>query len=160
MVHSEQQLNPHAITHAQPSARGLIQDEAGRVLLVYERDGEIWTLPGGRIDYQEKAMEAVVREVFEETGIKTVVENFAFALEHYIKRIDWHIVHLVFQMKSISSKEVNDNWEDHDLEDVSGGVAQAQFFSLDEMKAMDNIEPSCLIEYLQQGEKALFASYM
>lgn len=40
-----------------------------RVILVKRRDIPIWVLPGGGIDANESPEEAVIREVFEETGL-------------------------------------------------------------------------------------------
>jgi ADP-ribose pyrophosphatase YjhB (NUDIX family) len=42
--------------------------EADRVLLVRERSDGKWTLPGGWVDVNDSPSEAVVREVFEESG--------------------------------------------------------------------------------------------
>ncbi len=42
-----------------------------QILLVRERDDGRWTLPGGWVDVNESPSEAVVREVFEESGYHT-----------------------------------------------------------------------------------------
>ncbi len=52
--------------------RGAVfQDD--QVLLVLEREDQKWTLPGGWVDVGEPPGEAVVREVFEESGYETRV---------------------------------------------------------------------------------------
>jgi 8-oxo-dGTP diphosphatase len=56
----------------------------GRVLMVHERShraggGEWWTLPGGGIEPNETAEQAVRREVLEETGL--VVEEVSYLLD-------------------------------------------------------------------------------
>jgi ADP-ribose pyrophosphatase YjhB (NUDIX family) len=38
------------------------------ILLVQEREGEVWSLPGGWVDVGESPSEAVAREVLEESG--------------------------------------------------------------------------------------------
>lgn len=43
----------------------------GRILLVRERSDRMWTLPGGWADVNESPSEAVVREVYEESGFRT-----------------------------------------------------------------------------------------
>lgn len=45
--------------------------QAGRILLVKERMDGKWTLPGGYVDVGEPPSEAVVREVYEESGYRT-----------------------------------------------------------------------------------------
>lgn len=55
-----------------PAAIGIIVKDAS-VLLVKRKDVPVWVLPGGGIDDGETAEQAVVREVFEETGLQVVV---------------------------------------------------------------------------------------
>lgn len=52
-----------------PSVTGLVYDGAGRVLLVRHSNGGVWVAPGGAIDPDEPPQDAVVREVWEETGL-------------------------------------------------------------------------------------------
>jgi len=50
--------------------RGVVFDDAGRLLLVREREDGRWTLPGGWADVLESPREAVVKEVREESGFE------------------------------------------------------------------------------------------
>lgn len=52
---------------------GIIFNDKGQVLLQKRRDIPIWSLPGGGINKNESPEKAVVREVYEETGIKSKV---------------------------------------------------------------------------------------
>jgi 8-oxo-dGTP pyrophosphatase MutT (NUDIX family) len=52
-----------------PSVTGVVRDGAGRVLLVQQRDDLRWSTPGGAIEPDETPADAVVREVWEETGL-------------------------------------------------------------------------------------------
>lgn len=50
----------------------VLRDAAGRVLLVLrgnEPDRGTWSLPGGRVEPGEQAVDAIVREMLEETGL-------------------------------------------------------------------------------------------
>jgi 8-oxo-dGTP pyrophosphatase MutT (NUDIX family) len=54
-----------------PAAAGCIRDEQGRILLVRRSDGiNLWSFPGGAMELGERADEAVIREVHEETGLE------------------------------------------------------------------------------------------
>ena len=52
-----------------PSVTGLVFDHDDRVLLVRHSNGGVWVAPGGAIDPDEAPQDAVVREVWEETGL-------------------------------------------------------------------------------------------
>jgi len=52
-----------------PSVAGIVRDSEGRVLLVQQRDDGVWSTPGGSIELDETPADAVVREVWEETGL-------------------------------------------------------------------------------------------
>ncbi len=65
-------LFEHEIGHATPKidVRGVVFKE-DRVLLVQERSDHRWSLPGGWADVYDTPSEAVVREIFEESGFRT-----------------------------------------------------------------------------------------
>lgn len=54
---------------------GIIFNDKGDVLLLKRRDVPIWVFPGGGIDEGESTSEAVIREVFEETGLRVKVSR-------------------------------------------------------------------------------------
>jgi len=56
-----------------PSVTAVVQDEAGRLLLIHKTDNDLWALPGGGHDLGESIADTVVREVYEETGIDVEV---------------------------------------------------------------------------------------
>jgi 8-oxo-dGTP diphosphatase len=53
-----------------PATAAVICDEAGRVLLIRRGDGRGWSLPGGLMEPGERVVDALVREVWEETGLE------------------------------------------------------------------------------------------
>jgi mutator protein MutT len=60
----------HAPLLAQAAA-ACIRDEQGRILLLRRSDGDnLWGFPGGWMELGERAAEAVMREVREETGLE------------------------------------------------------------------------------------------
>ena len=56
-----------------PGAVAVVRDGAGRLLLTRRVDNGLWVLPGGKLELGETIAEAVMREVFEETGVEVVV---------------------------------------------------------------------------------------
>lgn len=53
-----------------PSVTGLMFDRDDRVLLVRHSNGGVWVAPGGAIDPDEAPQDAIVREMWEETGLR------------------------------------------------------------------------------------------
>jgi 8-oxo-dGTP pyrophosphatase MutT (NUDIX family) len=60
-----------------PTVVALVRDGAGRVLLVRRVDSGNWEPPGGRVDPGETAVDALVREVREESGVTVKVTAVA-----------------------------------------------------------------------------------
>ena len=55
-----------------PSVSAHIFDETSRLLLVRQRESGVWSTPGGFVEPDERPADAVVREVWEETGLLVV----------------------------------------------------------------------------------------
>jgi 8-oxo-dGTP pyrophosphatase MutT (NUDIX family) len=51
-----------------PSVAGIVRD-GERILLVQEREGGRWSTPGGALELDDTPANAVIREVYEETGL-------------------------------------------------------------------------------------------
>lgn len=58
-----------------PSVCAVVLDGSGRLLLHRRSDNGFWGLPGGKVDVGESVTAAVIREVFEETGVHAEVER-------------------------------------------------------------------------------------
>ena len=54
---------------------GIIFDEQGRVLLCHRTDHDLWNLPGGHFEDFESPIDAVKREIKEETGFEVEVSK-------------------------------------------------------------------------------------
>jgi ADP-ribose pyrophosphatase YjhB (NUDIX family) len=63
---------------------------------------EVWALPGGGLDHGEDPRSAVVREVFEETGLRASVGESARVFSHHAdrtwhgRRVDSHALRIVY----------------------------------------------------------------
>ena len=60
-----------------PSVFVAVRWHEGRLLLVRRCDSGLWELPGGRVDVGESAVDAAVREVAEEAGVRVLVTGLA-----------------------------------------------------------------------------------
>ncbi len=58
-----------------PSVVAIVQDDAGRVLMIHRTDNDKWALPGGGHDVGESIATTVEREVREETGYDVRVDT-------------------------------------------------------------------------------------
>jgi len=79
----------------------IIKNDEDKILLTrrnVEPFKDQWCLPGGHIDANEKALDAVIREAMEETGLEFEPEFVAY-LDEIVPEHDWHAVVLVFAGK-------------------------------------------------------------
>ena len=77
------------------TGRVLLSNQAGEYLfLLTHFDPEVglpprWITPGGGIDPGETAVETAARELFEETGLKTHLEELGELIQEFSGRWDW-----------------------------------------------------------------------
>ncbi|MGW3473692.1 NUDIX hydrolase [Saccharopolyspora sp. NPDC000995] len=60
-----------------PTSFAVVRDIRRRILLVQRIDTRNWELPGGKVNVGESALDAVVREVEEESGVIITVTGLA-----------------------------------------------------------------------------------
>ncbi|WP_027341731.1 NUDIX domain-containing protein [Hamadaea tsunoensis] len=123
-------------------AYGLITDDAGRILLSqiapdYPGAGR-WHLPGGGTDFGEQPAEALVREVFEETGQSAQVVRL-LDVSHFHnpaamgpekEPLDW------FSVRAIFAGRVSSPTEARVTEVAGGSTAQSRWFAPGEVSAL------------------------
>jgi 8-oxo-dGTP pyrophosphatase MutT (NUDIX family) len=113
-------------------AAAFILNERGEVLLQKRGDMRAWGLPGGALELGESAEEAMLREVFEETGLRVNVEAFLGAYTRYFQEYPngdrVQSIAFFFVCTIVSGKLRIDHDETLDL----------QFFSLAEAPALFN----------------------
>ena len=82
----------------------------------------MWALPGGFVEYNEKTEEAVIREVFEETGLKTNILEIVGVYSDPSRDPRGHTISIVYFLKVI--KGILKKGDD---------AADVSFFSLDKL---------------------------
>jgi len=93
------------------SARAIVFD-GDKILLNRFGDGVYYNFPGGGIEERETAPAAVVREVFEETGLTVSAGNLVFTLEcephtsGYIHG-DRHVISLFFRCELLNGNQIS-----------------------------------------------------
>jgi len=110
-------------------ARGLVFDDAGRLLLIQRSDNHRWALPAGAMEVGESITDCAVREVWEETGLKaTALTPFSLYTgpEHtYTNEWGHTYQHVVTTFRI-------DAWEG-ELQRVTDETVDARFFVREEL---------------------------
>ena len=111
----------------------VIWDKSGKILLIRRgkapRKGE-WSLPGGKVEFGETLLEAVKREVLEETGLTVEVLGMIDVVESVREADagspDGHYVLIDFGAKVVSGTAV-----------AGSDAAEARWFTLEEIAASE-----------------------
>lgn len=84
-------------------AVGIIEDD-GNIALVLNRwnIGDIWSLPGGRLEVGETLTDCVVREVQEETGLLVAPVELAYVADSHNQVLDMHFLTHVFSCRVVN----------------------------------------------------------
>lgn len=54
---------------------GIVENDRNEILLVKHRNKEVWTVPGGQVEIGENLIDALIREIKEESGIDVAVNK-------------------------------------------------------------------------------------
>jgi len=63
-----------------------------------------WALPGGYVEYNEKTEDAVIREIFEETGILTEISYLIGVYSDPKRDPRGHTISIIYELKIIKGK--------------------------------------------------------
>lgn len=102
----------------------LVLNDLNEILLVKRRDNERWAMPGGLADVGETLAEAVLRELWEEGGLRGRVSRLLAIFDGRLwdSRSRFHLIHPVFLV------------ECEDLQPVPGTeMLDARFFQPDSL---------------------------
>ena len=128
-----------------PSARAVIQDQQGRVLLVRRSDNGAWVMPAGSMELGESVMDCLRREVWEETGLEVLAATpiaiyseprFAFTTAYGGQH---QMLSIVFRV---------DAWEGA-LATTTDETTDARFFALDQLPELPALYQETLADVQQ-----------
>ncbi|TJZ57039.1 NUDIX domain-containing protein [Streptomyces piniterrae] len=116
---NKRRATPHALT----GAGVVVTDEAGRVLLGRSVRG-VWELPGGKNDGDESFVQAALRELHEETGLRAEVADTALLAilmdaSHGVPRVTAAVGVTAFSGNpTVREPELIRRWEWHEVADL------------------------------------------
>lgn len=138
-------------------AAAILLDPMGRVLLVgndWQGHGRVrYTLPGGVVERGESTLDALGREVREETGLEvTAINHLAYAVHVEDRRRNDRAVSFAF----VAEYEGLLNPKDPD-----GFIVEARFFPVEEVATIVPIPPlrDPLVNYLRERVAGKFYAY-
>ena len=92
-----------------------VEDYESRVLLVRQTAGQkFWTLPGGKVRARESLQEAIVREVFEETGLRAQADAWIDIMD----RPDRGTIMILYAVKILDEAPVPANRRNDEISHV------------------------------------------
>lgn len=109
---------------------GFVQNARDELLLVRERyvTGKMWKLPGGLANPGESIPQAVVREVYEETGVETAFESIIAVRHLPVARFDRGDLYFVCRLRLANAADGVDARIKIDPEEI----AQARWMGIPE----------------------------
>lgn len=121
----------------------------GKVLMVQNKRHNNWSLPGGGVEKGETLEQAMIREVYEETGLNVEVGHLVAVNEAFRKREGNHVLFFTFLANVIGGQlEIQD----------TGGIAEVEWKEIEEVNRLapyyaGGIEKllSTSIPYIYQG---------
>ena len=138
-------------------AAAILLDRQGRVLLVgndWQGFGNVrYTLPGGVVERGESTLDALSREVKEETGLNiTRVAHLAYAV---------HVEDMRRNDRAVSFAFVAEYDGLLNPRDPDGFIVEARFFPVEEAEQLIPIPPlrDPLTNYLRDGRAGRFYTY-
>jgi 8-oxo-dGTP diphosphatase len=95
---------------------GLIFDQVRQQVLMVKNAGSVWTLPGGAVERSETLVEAVIREVKEETSLTVKVEELLAVNEAFFIEKDVHPLFFTFKTRIVDGEAAIIDYEE--IEDI------------------------------------------
>ncbi|MDD4564962.1 MAG: NUDIX hydrolase [Eubacteriales bacterium] len=120
--------------------RVIIPDEEGKILMVKQthEGNDIWMIPGGGIEDGENSIEAAIREVFEETGLKTRIIRLLWHVEEVSEKRGQRFVNFFLGERTGGSLRLG---TDPEFDDTSQVLREVRFLSKTEILNLKRVYP-------------------
>jgi ADP-ribose pyrophosphatase YjhB (NUDIX family) len=97
------------------SVMAWVQDSESKVLLVRQTAGQkLWTLPGGKVRPRESLESALLREVFEETGLRAEADEWIDIMD----RPDRGTIMVLYAVKILDDPPLRPNHLNEEISQV------------------------------------------
>ena len=117
--------------------RTLVIDK-GQILLVRNKDGDFWYPPGGGWEPPESLSACAVREVYEETGYRVIIDGLVWVDEFIDQKKGTANTEIFWaaHLDDASNGQTPEHLETHKDADVNGEVETARWFGSSALKNM------------------------
>lgn len=79
----------------------------------YKPGGNSWGVPAGKVDTDEKILEAIIREIQEETGLTLISSQLFYFKKIYVKYPNYDFIYHIFQTELNKKQKIVINYEEH-----------------------------------------------
>jgi 8-oxo-dGTP diphosphatase len=134
--------------HSVPAVSAIVVDDEGHVLLArraFEPDAGLWDTPGGFLEEGEEPVEALKRELFEETGLEVKPKRFLGAyLDTYGEGpAVSSVLNLVWETQRVSGEM-----------EPADDVSELHWFAPDDLPADDELAFRWIARFLREWAHA------
>ena len=138
---------------------GAIILNKSKLLMAYNRSFNQYYTVGGRVKLHESSEEAVIREIYEETGVKAEIDRLGFVQENFFKieSAPYHELSFFYYIKPFDPALINYDsikcdgdteelrWVD--INDLPDGEFYPEFFRTELLNPSDTLKHFIVKEY-------------
>ncbi len=113
-----------------PTVSAIVLNDADEILLGQRSDNHAWSIIAGMLDPGEQPSDGVLREIFEETGVRAAIDRVAGVALHEVTYPNGDLCHMVntwFRCRAIDGEA-----RDNDSESIEVG-----WFPIDRLPPMN-----------------------